>query len=202
MLTSLLHRIMYSQLRYVYPVQQQQSTTPPLGYMLAYNVDQKQQHFIPRNPGAPPPPQSPSPSSLQYMYNVNTPTPPQQTVAQQSLLQQTPIHCSELASVHMPLHLSTSTEMTTQSQTQTKSLTPATASPIVTSATKSGTEKSIIVIEQDNQVKSKQDDDEVMYLKISKGELSSNPHIRQYLGTEVLRRSQKTCQLNRLLSSL
>ena len=110
---------MYGQPRYVYPVQQQQSTTPPLGYMLAYNVDQQQQHFIPTNPGAPPPLQSLSLSLLQYMYNVNTPTPAQQTVAQQSLLQQTPIHHSEPASVHMPLHLSTSTEMTTQ----TKSLT-------------------------------------------------------------------------------
>ena len=57
-----------------------------------------------------------------------------------------------------------------------------TASPSVTSSTKNETEKLILVIEQDNQVKSKQDDGEVIYLKISKGELSSNPHIRQYLG--------------------
>ena len=189
MLTSLLHRIMYGQPRYVYPVQQQQSTTPPPEYMLACNVDQQQQHFIPTNPGALPPPQSLSPSSLQYMYNVNTPIPPQQTVAQQSLLQQTLIHHSELASVYMALHLSMLTEMTTQSQTQTKSLTPATVSSSVLSSTKNETEKSILVIEQDNQVKSKKDDDddaaaadEVMYLKISKGQLSSNLHIRQYLG--------------------
>ena len=41
-------------------------------------------------------------------------------------------------------------------------------------------EMTVIVIEQD---KSKTEgDDDVMYLKISKGELNSNPHIRQYLG--------------------
>ena len=78
------------------------------------------------------------------------------------------------------------TETTTQSQTQTKNLTPTTApatvSPSVTSSTKNESEKLVLGIEQDNQVKSKQDDDNVMYLKISKVELSSNPHIRQYLG--------------------